>query len=79
MKMNLKVANDRIIVLESQINNILNKKECEKSKVLPQATVYKKDAVFTSRVEKTNFYIISLTIKNMMKNYQCFRKKKKYF
>jgi len=53
--MNLKVANDRLIVLESQINNILNKKECEESKVLPQATAYKKDVVFTSRVEKNKF------------------------
>ena len=53
--MNLKVANDRLIVLESQINNILNKKECEESKVLTQATVYKKDVVFTSRVEKNKF------------------------
>ncbi len=53
--MNLKVANDRLIVLESQINNILNKKECEESKVLPSATVYKKDVVFTSRVEKNKF------------------------
>lgn len=53
--MNLKVANDRIVVLESQINNILNEKEYGESKVLPQATVYKKDVVFTSRVEKNKF------------------------
>ena len=55
-------ANNRIVEIEKEINILLDKKEVELSKVLPQAQQMKKDIVTTSRTENNKFlhYVYSV-------------------
>ncbi len=53
--MNLSIANNRVIEIEKDINNLLNKKELEEVKVLPRSSQIKADIVTSSRVENNKF------------------------
>lgn len=55
-------ANNKIVEIEKEINILLDKKEVELSKVLPQAKQIKKDIVTTSRTENNKFlhYVYSV-------------------
>ena len=55
-------ANYKIVEIEKEINMLLDKKEVELSKTLPQAKQIKKDIVTTSRTENNKFlhYVYSV-------------------
>ena len=61
-KMDIIEANNRIVEIEKEINMLLDKKEVELSKTLPQAKQIKKDIVTTSRTENNKFlhYVYSV-------------------
>lgn len=53
--MNLETANNRILKIESEIENLLNKKEMEEVKAMPSAMKLKLDVVTSSRIENNKF------------------------
>ena len=60
--MNIEKANNMVIKIENEIENLLTKKELELSKVLPQAKKIQSDIVATTRTEKNKFlyYVYSI-------------------
>lgn len=60
--MNLKIASNKSIELEKELEDLLNKKEVKLSNVLPQSSKIKKDVVYESRIEKNKFlyYVYSV-------------------
>lgn len=57
--MNIRLANNRIYEIDERIDYLLNKKEEEITKVLPRATKFEADKVFSTRVESNaNLYYI---------------------
>lgn len=60
--MNIEKANNKVIKIENEINDILNKKEEALINVLPKAKEIKQDVVYNSRTEKNEFlhYVYSI-------------------
>ena len=62
MDININIANNRIYEIDKKINDLLDQKERELSKVLPSSRNFETEKVFTSRMDKNKnlHYVIAV-------------------